>query len=207
MKLFGSILSKYSDKHYSVVVLAYCCTYVFLQTFSIPGSVFLSVIGGRLFGLFFGVLAVCFLTTIGACFCYLLSYYTGRRLIQKMFPEKLKLFGEQIGKHQESLLNYLLFLRMTPLVPSWFINIASPIFDIPLFKFSLSTFFGIIPASILFVNGGTTLANVNSAQDIVGPKALLFLFFFAFVSLLPTWKPFQNFLGRILNLDKNERTH
>lgn len=201
IKALASMLSKYSEKHYGLVVLTYCCTYVFLQTFSIPGSVFLSVIGGRLFGLFFGVLAVCCLTATGACFCYLLSYYIGRSLVQKLFPQKLALFGNEIQKHKHSILNYLLFLRMTPVVPSWFINIASPIFDVPLVPFALSTFLGIIPATILFVNGGRELSNVESPSDIVGWKTILFLFLFAFVALLPTWKPFQNFLNKLLGLE------
>ena len=142
MKNLGVLLAKYSDVHYFHVVLAYCSTFVFLQTFSIPGSIFLSVIGGRIFGLIPGILMVCTLSTLGASFCYLLAYFTGRRLVKKLFKEKLDFFGTQVARHRKSLLNYILFLRITPIIPNWFINISSPIFDIPLHLFAIGTFIG-----------------------------------------------------------------
>jgi uncharacterized membrane protein YdjX (TVP38/TMEM64 family) len=36
----------------------------------------------------------------------------------------------------------MLFLRLTPLVPNWFVNIASPIVGMPVKYFSLGTLFG-----------------------------------------------------------------
>lgn len=36
----------------------------------------------------------------------------------------------------------MLFLRLTPLIPNWFVNIASPIVGMPVKYFSLGTLFG-----------------------------------------------------------------
>jgi len=36
----------------------------------------------------------------------------------------------------------MLFLRLTPLVPNWFVNIASPIVGMPIKIFATGTLFG-----------------------------------------------------------------
>lgn len=57
----------------------------------------------------------------------------------------------QIARHRDKLLNYMLFLRVTPTLPNLFINLASPIVDIPFYIFFLATVIGIIPASYITV--------------------------------------------------------
>ena len=37
---------------------------------------------------------------------------------------------------------YMLFLRITPLIPNWFVNISSPIVGIPFRYFFFGTLFG-----------------------------------------------------------------
>lgn len=59
--------------------------------------------------------------------------------------------GFQIAKRKEKLLNYMLFLRVTPTLPNLFINLASPIVDIPFHIFFLATVIGLIPASYITV--------------------------------------------------------
>lgn len=57
----------------------------------------------------------------------------------------------QIAKRREKLLNYMLFLRVTPTLPNLFINLASPIVDIPFHIFFLATVVGLVPASYITV--------------------------------------------------------
>lgn len=60
-------------------------------------------------------------------------------------------FFMQIAKRKEKLLNYMLFLRITPTLPNTFINMASPIVDIPFHIFFAATLLGLIPASYITV--------------------------------------------------------
>jgi len=39
---------------------------------------------------------------------------------------------------------YLLFLRLTPLLPNWFVNVACPVVGVPLWKFAAATFIGTV---------------------------------------------------------------
>ena len=48
-KQLGTVLSKYKDKYYAQVLGGVFVTYLFLQTFAIPGSIFLSIVSGYLF--------------------------------------------------------------------------------------------------------------------------------------------------------------
>jgi hypothetical protein len=48
-------------------------------------------------------------------------------------------------------LNYILFLRVTPTLPNTFINLASPIVDVPYHTFLLGTLIGLIPAAYVTV--------------------------------------------------------
>ncbi len=43
----------------------------------------------------------------------------------------------QIRKRRADLLNYIIFLRVTPLLPNTFINVCSPIVNVPLPHFAL----------------------------------------------------------------------
>ena len=48
----------------------------------------------------------------------------------------------QIKENEDGLFFYLLFLRLFPMSPNWFMNMAAPIVGIPLHLFFLSVFVG-----------------------------------------------------------------
>ena len=47
-----------------------------LQTFAVPGSVFLNVLAGAIFGSYSGFMLCCLLTACGASLCYFLARYS-----------------------------------------------------------------------------------------------------------------------------------
>lgn len=53
----------------------------------------------------------------------------------------------QVERHREHLINYIIFLRITPFLPNWFINITSPVINVPLKVFFIGTFLGKAKAS------------------------------------------------------------
>lgn len=113
-----------------------------LQTFAIPGSLFLSILSGFLFRFPVALAMICFCSAVGATLCYLLSMLLGRRLVRHYFPKRAEQWGQQVTKHKDDMLSYMLFLRMTPLLPNWFINLVAPVIGVPLFPFAFGTFLG-----------------------------------------------------------------
>ncbi len=71
-----------------------------------------------------------------------MSAVLGRFLVLRLFPQLVVQLNNRIQSHKENLFYYMLFLRITPLVPNWFINVSSPIIGIPFGHFFFATLFG-----------------------------------------------------------------
>ncbi|XP_053976492.1 transmembrane protein 41B [Hylaeus anthracinus] len=184
-KNLGKLLSRYKDLYYFQVLAGLFLTYIFLQTFAIPGSIFLSILSGFLFPFPLALFLVCSCSAVGASLCYLVSSLLGRKLLFKYFPEKAQEWTQTIKKHKHHLFNYMLFLRITPLLPNWFINLASPVIGVPLAPFAMGTFFGVAPPSFVAIQAGQTLQNLTSSTDAWSWNSILILCLFAILSLVP----------------------
>ncbi|XP_012279725.1 transmembrane protein 41 homolog [Orussus abietinus] len=184
-KNLGRLLGRYKDLYYFQVLAGLFIVYIFLQTFAIPGSIFLSILSGFLFPFPLALLLVCTCSALGATLCYLLSSLLGRKLLFKYFPEKANDWTVTVKKHRDNLLNYMLFLRMTPLLPNWFINLASPVIGVPLVPFTVGTFFGVAPPSFVAIQAGQTLNKLTSSADAWSWNSILILCAFALLSLVP----------------------
>lgn len=156
-----------------------------LQTFAIPGSLFLSILSGFLFPFTLALLLVCCCSAIGASLCYLLSQLVGRRLVKKFFPERANKWAKAVDKHRDNIFNYILFLRMTPFLPNWFINLVAPVIGVPLVPFALGTFLGVGPPSFVAIQAGQTLYKMTSSNDAFSWTSVLMLTGFATLSLVP----------------------
>lgn len=80
---------------------------------------------------------------------------------------------------------YIIFLRITPFLPNWFINITSPIVDVQILPFFIGTFVGVAPPSILAIRAGTSLQQLASANVLFTWENILLLTGFATLSLIP----------------------
>ncbi|CAF4292449.1 unnamed protein product, partial [Adineta steineri] len=184
-KILGNILYKYSKHHRYIIMIAFFLTYIFLQTFAIPGSIFLSILAGFLYPFPLALFLVCLCSSLGASFCYLLSQLFGRHIVLKYFQTKVSLWQKKVQAHSDSLFWFIIFLRLTPILPNWFINVCSPILDVPLGPFFAGTFAGVALPSILFIQAGKTLHQLTSPSDVFSWRSMLMLGFCAILSLLP----------------------
>lgn len=178
--------STYANENPVQFIIGYCSTYIFMQTFMIPGTIFMSLLAGALFGVVRGIMLVVFNATAGASSCFFLSKLIGRPIVTWLWPERLRFFQSEIAKRRDKLLNYMLFLRITPTLPNLFINLASPIVDVPFHIFFFATLIGLIPASYITVRAGLALGDLKSVKDLYDFKTLSVLFLIGFVSILPT---------------------
>ncbi|KJE89469.1 transmembrane protein 41B, variant [Capsaspora owczarzaki ATCC 30864] len=180
--LFGCLRGFTQVLRILALVLGFGC--ISLQTFAVPGSVFLSILAGTLFPFPLALALVCVCSATGASFCYLLSRQLGRQLVERAFPERLATWRAQVDRHRDNLFYYLFFLRVTPFVPNWFINAASPLIDMPLITFASSTFFGVIPLSLFHIQGGKLLNELTTTTPPL--SAFLLSGGLGLIALLPT---------------------
>ena len=70
--------------------------------------------------------------------------------------------------HQSySSFSYIIFLRITPFLPNWFINLVSPVIGVRLAPFWIGTFLGVAPPSFVAIQAGTTLQKLTSSTDAI----------------------------------------
>lgn len=184
-KKLALVLDRYKDMYYFEVMFGVILAYIFLQTFAIPGSLFLSILSGFLYNFPIALTLVCFCSALGATLCYLLSQLVGRRLVRHYFPRRAAEWADQVDKHRDNLLSYILFLRMTPFLPNWFINLVAPVIGVPLYPFAFGTFLGVAPPSFIAIQAGKTLHTLTSSRDAFSWTAMIMLGACAVLSLLP----------------------
>lgn len=188
-KNLGRVLKKYNQDHFYSVVLAFFCTYIFLQTFAIPGSIFLTILSGFLFPFPFALTLVCTCSTIGAGLCYIISHLAARRIVLRLLKSRLSMFQQKVEAVKSDLFWYIVFLRVTPFLPNWFINLASPVINVPWKPFVFGTFVGVAPPSLIYIQAGTTLNTLASSASILSLNSFLGLALVALVALLPIILP------------------
>ena len=119
------ILNTYNTNHPGYVLTLFSLAYLFKQTFAVPGSVFLNVLAGAIFGSSSGFFLCCSLTAIGASLCYSLARAVGKDVAMNYFPERVERFRVRLEENRQELPFFLLFLRLFPMSPNWALNMAS----------------------------------------------------------------------------------
>jgi len=70
-------------------------------------------------------------------------------------------------------------------LPNTFINLASPIVDVPFHTFLLATLIGLIPAAYVTVRAGIALGELTSLSDLYDTQSVALLFLIGVVSVTP----------------------
>lgn len=155
------LLKGYIAQNYLVTLLGYMAIYIVAIALSLPGGVFLTLIGGFLFGWLVGGLATVLAATIGATVIFLIAKTSfGEALAARAGPW----LGKLRAGFQEDALSYLLFLRLVPLFPFWLVNLAPALLGVRLGTYVTGTFIGIIPGTFAFAFAGVGLDSIIEAQ-------------------------------------------
>lgn len=128
---------------------------------------------------------MCTCSAIGASLCFLLSQLLGRKLVLTYFPERANKWAVIVNKQRDNLFNYVGFLRITPFLPNWFINLTAPVIGVPLKPFALGTFVGVAPPSFVAIQAGQTLHQMTATDSAFSWTSISLLGVFAVISLIP----------------------
>lgn len=161
----ATILSYYTS-HPILTLLAYGLIYIVVTGLSLPGATILTLAGGALFGLFWGMVIVSIASTIGATLAFLAARFLFRENLEHKFAQQLNTINTGIEKDGGY---YLFTLRLVPLIPFFAINLI-----MGLTKMQAATFFwvsqvGMLAGTLVYVNAGTQLATIKSLSDITSP--------------------------------------
>lgn len=145
----------------------------------LPGATVLTLTGGALFGFWVGVAAVAVGATFGATVAFLISRYLLRDFVQSHFKERLRTVNEGVERDGHF---YLLSMRLIPAFPFFVVNLTMALTPIRLLPYVFVSFFGMLPASAVYVNAGTQLAKIEKIEGLVSPPMLAA---FALLAALP----------------------
>ncbi|KAK7051101.1 hypothetical protein VNI00_005213 [Paramarasmius palmivorus] len=160
------LLKKYRDIYPYRIVICYVVTYLFLQAFSLPGSMYLSILGGAVWGVARALPLACCCVATGATLCYLISAALGPALMT--FPKwkaRLDKWAQKIQDNKENMISFLIVLRIAPLPPHWVVNVICPHVGIGIIPFWISTALGILGVTVIHTTIGSGLDEMTSADD------------------------------------------
>lgn len=162
-----------------LIIGGFFALYVLVAALSLPGAAILTLAAGALFGLVEGFIIVSFASSIGALLAFLVSRYLLRESIKKKFPERLKAIDE--GVQREGAF-YLFTLRLVPVFPFFLVNLLMGVTGIKAWTFYWVSQLGMLAGTVVYVNAGTQLADIESLSGILSPKLILS---FVLLGLLP----------------------
>ena len=174
--------------HYVLSVLLFMLCYMVVVVLMIPAAAMLTMLGGYLFGFFYGAIYVLVAATMGSCCSFLMVQYAlGSWLAEKHGTWVVRM---QHG-FQKNALSYLLFLRLVPLIPFPVVNVVPGILNIKKSTFFIGTFFGMMPGVCVYVMLGHGLGDAftqGQAPDLslaLSPTIFFPLLALGLLSLLP----------------------
>ncbi|WP_206185442.1 FAD-dependent oxidoreductase [Sphingosinicella sp. CPCC 101087] len=184
LKARRSELAGLLAEHPLVVPALFFLFYVAATALSIPGAALLTLAAGAIFHFWLGLVIVSFAATTGASLAFLSSRYLFRDWVQRRFGARLKAIDRGIARDG---LVYLLALRLNPAVPFFLVNLGMGLTRMPLPKFALVSQIGMLPATAIYVNAGTELAQIRSPGDIASPGLIGSLVLLSLFPLAGQW--------------------
>ena len=149
--------------------LVFFVAYVAVTGLSLPGAAVMTLVGGAVFGLLWGLLLVSFASSLGATLAFLASRFLLRDWVQQHFGDRLRAINSGVEKEGGF---YLFTLRLVPAFPFFVINLLMGLTPIKTRTFYWVSQIGMFAGTVVYVNAGTQLAKVDSLSGILSPALL-----------------------------------
>ena len=152
------------------VIATYMAIYIAVTALSLPGAAVMTLAGGAMFGFVIGFVVVSFASTIGATLACFVARFLLRDWVQNRFGDKLSTINKGIEKEGAF---YLFSLRLVPIFPFFVINLAMGLTTMKLLTFYWVSQIGMLPGTMVYVNAGKELGQIESLSGILSPGLIL----------------------------------
>jgi uncharacterized membrane protein YdjX (TVP38/TMEM64 family) len=184
-------LISFRDANYAATVAVFIAAYVTIVAFSLPGATIATLTGGFLFATFPGALFNVTGATIGATLIFLAARWgLGERLAARMDAGEGRIQRIKRGI-DENQWEMLFLIRLVPAVPFFVANLLPALVGVPLHRYVVTTFLGIIPGAVVYTSVGAGLGEVFARGEtpdlgiIFEPHVLLPILGLAALAALP----------------------
>jgi uncharacterized membrane protein YdjX (TVP38/TMEM64 family) len=195
LKAHRAQLLEWTMRYPIIIAGSFILIYTIAVAISMPQAIFLTLLGGFLFGPIFGTIYVAVGATIGATIIFLAAKTAFHKLLlHKAGPWMKKI----TSGFQNNAISYMLFLRLVPLFPFWLVNIVPAFLGISTRIYFFTTFFGILPGTFVYILLGHGLGTIIEQGKeinlgiIFKPEILAPLIGLGILSLIPiVYKKFK----------------
>lgn len=168
-----ALLRAFVAERLALALLAFIAVYSVATAISLPGGLVLTLAGGFLFGTWLGGAA----TVVGATIGAVLVFYA----VRTSFGESLRRRAEANGGRLKAIIDgvaagafgYILTMRLIPVMPFWFVNVAAGLAHAPVRAYVLATLIGIVPATFIYSGIGAGLGELVARGETPDLRAIL----------------------------------
>jgi uncharacterized membrane protein YdjX (TVP38/TMEM64 family) len=161
--------------HLAVSLLLFFVAEVLLIACSVPIGIWLTVLGGFLFGTWVGTAVVNCGSTLGAVLAFLSvrTVFAGaiRRFAAARPQLERRLNAIDAGFHTHGAY-YVVLLRLTPLFPFFVVNLGVGLTSVRLRDYWWATQLGMLPITLVVAHAGASLAEISSFREVLSPRVL-----------------------------------
>ncbi|MDG1170589.1 MAG: VTT domain-containing protein [Sulfitobacter sp.] len=158
-------LLAFRDSNFALTVFGFIVFYILIVAFSLPGAAITSLTGGFLFGTLFGTLVNMTGATIGAIVIFQAARMGLGEALKARIDASEGLIARLKTGIDENQWSMLFFIRFVPAVPFFVANLIPAFLAVPLYRFAISTFLGIIPGTLVITSVGAGLGQVFETDE------------------------------------------
>ena len=137
----------------SIIFIFFSMVWVFLLGFGTP----VALLGGFIFGKWFGTLIVALGLTLGATFLYIFGNFFLKKFIKEKFLHKYKNLEKRFKKNE---LMFFIFFRFVGVIPFQIANLLPVLFNVSIKNYFFGTILGIIGPLFIYVSLGSGIENI-----------------------------------------------
>lgn len=172
--------SQFSNKYPLLAALTFAGFYVVFTGLSLPGALWLTLLGGAIFGVSRAVVIVSIASTAGATIAFLLSRYLLRDWVHAKFGVQFASMWQELHRGG---LYYLMAVRLNPLVPYFLINLFFGLTAMPTWLFWIVSQVGMLPATVVYTYAGAQIGTVQRWEDAISARVGMALILLSFLPL------------------------
>lgn len=189
------VAKSWVSAHPTAAPMIFLGVYTISVALVIPDSTLLCLLGGFLFPYLLALLFALLAETIGA---FLFFAAMRAALFAKPHHKPLALLEKLRTGFEKNETSYMLFLRLSHIIPFWLINLAASYFRVRIWTFLWTTCIGTLPWVLIIAEGGRGLREIFakhvpfSLAKVFNIRVQLSLLFLSLLALIPVayryWK-------------------
>jgi uncharacterized membrane protein YdjX (TVP38/TMEM64 family) len=164
-----------AQAHLPAALAVFFVAEVVLVSLSVPVGIWLTALAGFLFGTWTGAAVVTAAALLGATVAFLTARYVFADALHRAAARRPRLkawMDDTDDGFRRHGAYYVLLLRMTPVIPFWFLNLALGLTAVRLRDYVWASAVGMVPSVVVVCHAGAGLAEITSFREVLSLRVV-----------------------------------